>query len=237
MSGKRIAQSEKVRAAAQSRQKAREHASAIQQRLGRERFVETFDALYQSAGNDASLIPWADLEAHPALSGWLAANGPHRGRALEVGCGLGDNARALSEAGYDVTAFDISPHAVQWARRRWKERPVRFITANLLDAPAEWRNAFDFVHETYTLQSLPMEIRAGAFAPLASFLKPGGRMLVICRARADDAPASGPPWPLSEAELNGLAEAGLIRQSLERFIIEGGTTVPHFLSIWHKPVR
>ncbi len=235
MSGKRIPQSGKVRAGAQNRRKARDRASAIQQKLGKERFLETFDALYESARGDPALIPWADQEAHPVLAEWLAANGPHRGRALEVGCGLGDNALALSRAGYDVTAFDISPGAVRWARKRWRQTPVTFVAANLFDAPREWREAFDFVHETYTLQSLPLDIRAGAFAPLASFLKPGGRMLVICRARGDDEPPCGPPWPLSEAELNGLADAGLVRLALERFIIEGRKEVPHFLSLWQKP--
>ncbi len=235
MNGRRIAQSGKVRAAAPNRQRARDHASAIQKALGKARFLETFDALYESARGDPALIPWADQEAHPVLAEWLAANGPHRGRALEVGCGLGDNALALSRAGYDVTAFDISPSAVRWARKRWRQTPVTFVAANLFDAPRQWRQAFDFVHETYTLQSLPLDIRASAFAPLASFLKPGGRMLVICRARGDDEPAAGPPWPLSEAELNGFSDAGLVRLSLEPFIIAGRKDVPHFLSVWQKP--
>jgi len=78
------------------------------------------------------------------------------------------NAAALARAGYKVTAFDISPHAVAWARDRFADvAGLEFVVADLFAPPEEWREAFDFVHETYTLQSLPVPLRARAFAPLA----------------------------------------------------------------------
>ena len=217
------------------RREVRERASRMQRELGAERFLEWFDQLYDEAEGDPARVPWADMEPHPALVEWLADNGPHRGRALEVGCGLGDNAKALADAGYDVTAFDISPRAVDWARRRFADSGIAFHVCNLLDAPDEWAGAFDFLHETYTLQSLPVSLRGRCFAPLADFLKPGGRLLAICRARPDDAAPEGPPWPLSEKELEGFTSAGLKRLFLQRIILEGGRAIPHFISLWEKP--
>jgi hypothetical protein len=58
-------------------------------------------ALLGRAGTEA--IPWADLEPNPHLLSWLEAN-PTDGRgrrALKVGCGLGDDAEALAELGFD----------------------------------------------------------------------------------------------------------------------------------------
>ncbi len=221
----------------EARRRTRERAGEIQRRVGDERFLEWFDILYAEAAGDATRVPWADQEPHPILVEWLEKNAPHAGRALEVGCGIGDNAAALARAGYAVTAFDISPHAVAWARERFADVPgLEFVTADLFAPPEAWREAFDFVHETYTLQSLPVSLRARAFAPLASFLKPGGRMLVVCRARPDDEmPEGPPPWPLSAEELEGFRRAGLECLSMEELIVDAGRPIPHFVSLWRKP--
>ena len=215
----------------------RAHARAeeLQELFGKETFLLWFDEMYREAGGDPARVPWADLKRHPRLLAWLAANGPHRGRALEAGCGLGDNAKALEEAGFDVTAFDISARAVRWAWRRFPDGMIDFRAADLFDAPPHWRGAFDFVHETYTLQSLPPALREKAFSPLASFVRPGGRMLVICAIRPDEAPASGPPWPLAWKELEGFSRAGLRLVEREFFVMEGFRPVKHVLSVWEKP--
>ena len=69
-----------------------------------------FEAVYQTAGDDPAQIPWADLAAHPLLAAWLAdVPSPAPGaRALDVGCGLGDNAAALAAKGWQTTGFDLS---------------------------------------------------------------------------------------------------------------------------------
>ena len=174
-----------------------------------------FRAVYDLADGDEAAVPWADKAAHPLLRDWLDSRPISNLRALDVGCGLGDNAEALAAAGAQTTAFDLSEDAISWAKRRFPQSRVDYRAADLFSPPAEWRQAFDFVHECYTLQALPNRLLPEAGGALASFLKPGGRLLVIARSRPNPAAPDGPPWPLARGDIEGLTAHGLILESLE----------------------
>lgn len=174
-----------------------------------------FRAVYDLAAGDEAAVPWADKQPHPLLSDWLHGHSLAGLRALDIGCGLGDNAEALAAAGADATAFDLSENAIHWAKRRFPHTRVDYRTADLFAAPSEWRAAFDLVHECYTLQALPNRLLPEAGSALASFLKPGGRLLVIARSRPNPAAPDGPPWPLARHDMEALTERGLTLESCE----------------------
>jgi len=175
-----------------------------------------FEVVYETAGDDPAQIPWADLLPHPLLTAWLqtAARPVSDARALDVGCGLGDNAAAIGAKGWRVTGFDLSPRAIRWAQSRFPA--LDFIAADLFAPPAEWIGAFDLVHECYTLQALPDAPRAEARRQIARFVRPGGALLVIARARDNAGPIAGPPWPLSRDDIMQLATQGLRGEAIER---------------------
>lgn len=186
-----------------------------------------FEAVYELAGDDPAGVPWAGLAPHPLLAQWLSDRSLAGLRALDVGCGLGDNAEALANAGARVVAFDLVERAVAWARRRFPESGVDYRVADLFEAPAEWRGAFDLVHELYTLQALPRALLPGAARALASFVAPGGTLLVIARARDENEDIEGPPWPLTRAQCEALAVDGLRFATLED-IRASGDLVRHW---------
>jgi 2-polyprenyl-3-methyl-5-hydroxy-6-metoxy-1,4-benzoquinol methylase len=176
---------------------------------------EWFEAVYELAGDDPAGVPWAGLAPHPVLAQWLDGRSLAGLRALDVGCGLGDNAQALARAGARVVAFDLVTRAVEWARRRFPQSAVDYRAADLFHAPPEWRGAFGLVHELYTLQALPESLLPDAAHALASFVAPGGVLLVISRARDAAQEIVGPPWPLTRARIESLAVDGLRLASLE----------------------
>ncbi|MCC6764366.1 MAG: methyltransferase domain-containing protein [Deltaproteobacteria bacterium] len=179
-----------------------------------------FETLYRRADGDAGGIPWADLAPNPNLTAWLDREHVAGGgrRALKVGCGLGDDAEELARRGFSVTAFDVSPTAVAWCRRRFPGSVVRWTVADVLTPPRAWDAAFDVVLESYTLQVLPPAARARAIANLARFVAPGGELLVIARGRDAGDPAGVMPWPLLRRELDAFRRLGLSELAFEDFL-------------------
>jgi 2-polyprenyl-3-methyl-5-hydroxy-6-metoxy-1,4-benzoquinol methylase len=193
--------------------------------------VEYFESAYVEAQGDASRVRWADERANPSLVSWLNAVAPSLvrcgARACVVGCGLGDDAEELVKRGYDVTAFDCSPTAIEWAKRRFPESARSFVQADLFNLPARWRHRFDLVIEIYTIQSLPPEQHEQAMKALAEILSPHGHMLVI--ARASETPVTGGderPWPLTEEELRHLASSAGLNVDGEVAIFEDDEDPP-----------
>ena len=168
-----------------------------------------FDRLYEAAEAGTATIPWDRGHANPYVTDWFAgADGAGR-RTLVVGCGLGDDAEDIAGRGYAVTAFDVSAAAVRACRRRYPESAVDYRVADLLDPPPDWYRAWDVVVESLTVQSLPPSVRATATRNLASFVAPGGTLLVMSGVLPDGAGPEGPPWRLSRADIEAFATDGL----------------------------
>jgi SAM-dependent methyltransferase len=156
-------------------------------------------------------------------------------RAIDIGCGLGDNAEIIAAAGWDVTAFDLSPTATGWARRRFPGSEVSYVAADLFNPPAEWLGAFDLVHETYTLQALPQDMLGLAMERIAALIRPSGAALVMTRARDLNEVRQGPPRPVAREELNPFLAAGLCERSFEEFYDDNPEPIRHFLIEYVKP--
>ncbi len=173
-----------------------------------------FEHLYKEAQGDATKIPWVDLKPTAGLIPWLDRN-RIEGTALVIGCGLGDDAEELARRGLTVTAFDVSPTAIEWCRKRFPKSKVSYLTADLF----RFTGKFDFVLEAYTLQSLPVEPRKTAMECIVHLV--GKRLLVVSQGRDPKDEPGCHPWPLTRQELARFESLGLKQVQFEDFVIEG----------------
>lgn len=178
-----------------------------------------FDKLYQEADGNAEKIPWADLEANPHFVAWLEKHKPNGTdkKAIVIGCGLGDDAEELARYGFSVTAFDISPKAIQWAKEIHPETKVDYRIADLFDLPDEWKGRFDFVLEVYTVQALPLDLREKAITAIAELVAPNGELLYVGRGAGEGETSENPPFPIRKSELDLFVKAGLTEIEFEDF--------------------
>jgi SAM-dependent methyltransferase len=172
-----------------------------------------FDEVYRRANGSEERIPWAHAKPRPEFAQWIRLVNPAGAgkKGLVVACGLGDDAELLTRYGYDVTAFDISSTAIAWCKRRFPHSNVNYTVADMFRPPTDWLNSFDFVLEVFTVQALPIEMRAESIASVAQFVAPGGQLLLICIGVHCPNGRPGPPWPFTREETyfyqqNGLGE-------------------------------
>ena len=197
-----------------------------------------FDSIYTDAEGDYRDVFWADLEPNPYLLSWLSNSGfEHAGRrAIAIGCGVGDDAEALSEAGYEVTAFDISPEAIRLCKERYLDTKVNYLVADLFDYPPQWTESFYLIYECNTIQVLPGKYRIKARDAMISLLAPQGYILVSCRSRLKGEQEDDIPLPLDKEEIDGFIRCGLNEGNFEAYYDTQDPPVPHFFSSYKKPI-
>ena len=95
-------------------------------------------------------------------------------RVLDVGCGGGILAEALSKAGAQVTGVDLSPKAIQVARAHAAESglAIEYQAVSVEDFVSSQPASFDAVTCLETLEHVPRPDRV--IAACARALKPGG---------------------------------------------------------------
>jgi SAM-dependent methyltransferase len=209
---------------------------AIDRRILVENSLNEFESVYVQAHGDPAAISWADLVPNPNLVRWLDANAIDAAgkRALVVGCGLGDDAEELARRGFETTAFDVSPTAIRWCRRRFPGSNVEYVAADLFRIPDAWGESFDFVLESYTLQVLPAELRRQAIPAIATLVAPGGTLLLIARGRDGDESPGNSPWQLTRKELGDFISHGLVERTFQDFMDDESPPVRRFVITYQR---
>jgi SAM-dependent methyltransferase len=159
-----------------------------------------WDASYQNGP-----APWDTARAQPAVAR-AAAEGAFTGSVLDAGCGVGDNTVLLASLGLSVLGVDVAETALAIARAKAHDRgiEVEFAAADAFHLEHLGRR-FDTVLDSGLFHTFDAEERLTYVASLASVIKPGGTLYVLCFS--DDGPDSG-PHPITREDLHTAFNAG-----------------------------
>jgi len=117
-------------------------------------------------------MPWAQ-EGYPLLSKVIDYKLLKGKKILDIACGTGWSSEQFARAGADVTAIDITPKAVELAKKRFELYSLR---AEILVADAENLsfpdNSFDYILAWGCLMHMPNTQKA--ISEIYRVLKPGG---------------------------------------------------------------
>lgn len=96
---------------------------------------------------------------------------------LEIGCGEGRDAKAVLEAGFRLTATDISREAIRYCQVKMPAFASRFQVMDCLGDKLDSR--FDFIYAVAVVHMLvPDKDRDGFYRFIGAHLRPGGLALI-----------------------------------------------------------
>jgi SAM-dependent methyltransferase len=136
------------------------------------------------------------------------------GSVLDAGCGTGDNALFLAGRGNAVTGIDFLEVPIQRAQRKAADRGVQatFLVKDALTLK-DWSERFDNVIDSGLFHVFSDEDRLRYVEGLATVLKPGGRLFLMCFS--DEEPGTQGPRRVSKKELHAAFAAGWTIESIE----------------------
>jgi cyclopropane fatty-acyl-phospholipid synthase-like methyltransferase len=165
----------------------------------------TFESAY------AGQAPWDIGRPQQAL---LDVADRITGSVLDAGCGTGENALFFASRGHKVTGIDFLEEPIQRAKRKAAERGL-MATFLVMDALAlkDLPEVFDNVIDSGLFHVFSDEDRKRYVEGLATVLKPGGRLFLLCFS--DEEPGTQEPRRVSKQEFHDAFAQGWVIESIE----------------------
>jgi SAM-dependent methyltransferase len=167
--------------------------------------------------------PW-DLGRPQPTFVRLAGEDLLTGQVLDVGCGTGEQTLLAASSGADALGVDISPLAIERARDKATARGIkaRFEVADALRL-GELGLTFDTIIDSGVFHVFDDDARVRYVASLASVLRPGGRLYLMCFS--DRQPGTFGPRRVTQDELRAAFGDGwtIISIQADAFAINPGS--------------
>ncbi len=199
--------------------------------------MTTPQAGWDSAYEAGARAPWDIGRPQPAFVR-LADSGLLGGRVLDAGCGSGEHALLAAARGADAVGVDISPRAIEQARRKAAERGLtaRFEVADALSL-GDLGLTFDTVIDSGLFHVFDDADRARYVTSLASVLASGGTCYLMCfsdRQPGDIGPRRVRQEELRAAFSDGWAVTAIVAEAFEVNPGLGTPTAQAWLATIHR---
>lgn len=176
--------------------------------------MSTID-VYNQKANDFEQ-QYLSLEAKEVHASWLDAHLPSKGIVLDVGAGVGRDAKFFAEKGLDVVAVEPAVELRKRGQAVTKQSSVRWLDDTLpgLSRVYALQMQFDLIVLSAVWMHLPPTQRERAFRKLTNLLKPGGKLIISLRHGVS--PDERDMWSVSVDELRRFAQQlGVVLHTLK----------------------
>ncbi|MBI4214508.1 class I SAM-dependent methyltransferase [archaeon] len=143
--------------------------------------------------------PWDVGQADELLTQLVESGRVNPVRALELGCGHGNDSIFLASKGFDVTGVDISSRAIQEARKRASRAGVKcnFIVEDATRLGSV-KGKFGFIYDRACFHFIPQERWSGYISNVKRLLADDGLFVLVVSSEND--PVTG-PYGFSENDI------------------------------------
>ena len=131
---------------------------------------ENFTPKWQAVG-----IPRVLCES--VARNWLSPDST----VLDIGCGQGEIAAWLAEAGFYTTGLDFAPTAIARCKATYQQKRVRFVVGDVCKN-LDWLQPFDCLFDRGCLHGLSEPCAKQYILNISNCLKVGGKFLLLYRA-------------------------------------------------------
>lgn len=147
---------------------------------------------------------WFTKTPTPEVTSWIRfMRVPMTEPILEIGCGEGRDALYLASLGYQLTAVDASPQAIQTCQRLARERrvTVNWQIHDALHLTDAMSNQYRWIYSVATLHMLvDDEDRRRFLQEMYAILEPGGHALIVSKGNGVMEQMTDPSRAFTEEE-------------------------------------
>ncbi len=165
-----------------------------------DRFERAYRGEASEMGGD-DRPPWSIGEPQPEIAA-LIEEGKFRGDVLDAGCGEAAVSMYLAERGFTTVGLDLSPTAIDMARKEAVRRGLTTASFEVADITSftGYDGRFGTIVDSTLFHSMPVEHRDAYQQSIARAAAPGASYFILVFARSKQ-PEGELPNPVTEDEL------------------------------------
>lgn len=172
--------------------------------------------VYWDKKYDDGHFPWDLGQPAPVFQRVIDSGEFLPGRMIVLGAGRGFDARLFANNGFEVTAVDFAPHAVQAMHNlQDTQAPIQIVQDDIFALPSDLNGAFDYLLEYTCFCAINPQQRGTYFDLVSRLLKPGGTYIAL--AFPIGTRSGGPPFTVSPSSMiESLQDRGFRLHKRER---------------------
>tara|TARA_B100000809_G_scaffold66185_1_gene62886 strand:+ start:3853 stop:4452 length:600 start_codon:yes stop_codon:yes gene_type:complete len=132
------------------------------------------------------------------------------GKICIIGCGRGYDAIMFAQKGFDVTAVDFAPSAIDSVKSLAINSKVKvnIVKADIFSLKSESMNTYDFIIEQTCFCAIHPSRRKEYEILVKSILKPGGKLIGLWFPLDKKLDEGGPAWGTTIEEVKSIFQDG-----------------------------